>query len=187
MRMMMLWVVLGLSLSKPIYAGPYFNPTEGGPKEEMAEFENLLNQARKLIIDMLDSWESDPVAAKKNQSEAVDALSRAEKVLLSIPELEVSGLTVSSEFLTGQVQAAAYSDVAEALEPLGLKAPQTYGEILSSTIQLTKRFRETIAEVEIIPFPAGWEQSRKAIEADAEMVLVGSTFSALAQSARAAQ
>lgn len=66
MRMMMLAVVLGLSLSKPMSAGPYFNPPEGGPEEEMAEFENLLNQARKRIIDMLDNWESDPEAAKQN-------------------------------------------------------------------------------------------------------------------------
>jgi len=184
--MMMLGMVLGLSLSNPIYAGPYFNPPEGGPKEEMAEFENLLNQARKSIIDMLDSWESDPDAAKKNQGEAVDTLSRAEKVLLSIPEPKVTGLIVSSEFLTSDVQTAAYSEVAAALEPLGLKAPLTYGEMLDNTIQLTTRFRETIAEIEIIPFPEGWEQSRKAIRADAEMVQVGSAFSALAQAARSA-
>lgn len=106
-------------------------------------------------------------------------------MLLSIPESAVNGLTVSAEFLTSEVQAAAYSEVVEALEPLGLKAPQTYGEMLGNTLQLTKRFRDTIAEVEITPFPEGWEQSRKAIKADVDMVLVGSTFSALAQAARA--
>lgn len=183
MRMMTLGMVLGLILTEQAYAGPYYNAPDSGPEEEMAEFEDLLNEARKFIIEMLDSWESNPEAAVEFKGAAVDRLSMAVEVLQSVDELEFAELFVSPDFLKSEMQVAAYSDIGPVLEPLDLVEPKTYGDIINSTIQLTQRFRDVIAEVEIVPFPEGWEQSRMVIEADANMVLVGSVFSALAQTA----
>lgn len=187
MRMTIFGAVFGIFLAGTSYAGPYFNSPEGGPEEEMAEYESLLNQARKFIIDMLDNWERNPEAARQSQSSAVDTLGQAEEILFSVQEAEDSNLMVSADFLTSDTQFAAYAQAEGVFSLLDLGTLETYGDLLRSTADLHQRFRDTISEVEIIPFPEGWEQARKVIEADATMVLVGSTFSALAQSAQPPQ
>ena len=120
MRMMTLGMVLGLILTEQAYAGPYYNAPDSGPEEEMAEFEDLLNEARKFIIEMLDSWESNPEAAVEFKGAAVDRLSMAVEVLQSVDELEFAELFVSPDFLKSEMQVAAYSDIGPVLEPLDL-------------------------------------------------------------------
>lgn len=187
MRVTTFGLCFAVCLSGPAVSGPYFNPPPeiaDEVKAEMQTYERLLNDARRNLIDMFDNWEGEPEAARNSLNEAVGILSSAQKVLSNLPEIPADQLNVGIEVLSSDNQISAYLEAQQILGQLGLEMPSNYSQMVSATAAMTSNFQETLSGIEIIPFPDGWEQARRAIDAEVNMVLIGSVFSAMAQSAQ---
>ena len=188
MRITPFGLCLAVSLSGPAVSGPYFNPppeVADEVREIVRNYERNFNEARRNLIDMFDNWESDPEAATYSLGMAVEFLSDAQTTLNDLPETHGIHLNVSGENLLREDQIEAYDEAERILRTqLDRDMPINYSDMVSTTAAMTERFQRTLIEIEITSDSDVWDQTRRAIKAEVEMLLIGSTFSIMAQSAR---